>query len=362
MSIKDHFIKDFKLVFTNKTNYFMMILLPILTTLILGTVFAKQISQTKMFNNQIVGINVKNDKYGFAKNIDMILKEMGFKIEEGDKNSLEERVKENKVISYIEIDDMKLTLYKGKYEKMSNDAVELVLNEFKNRSEDMIITRGKADSSKTQEFTKDVTINPDITMSAFDYFGITQLTMILVNGNMAVFSFLFQERREGTLKRIISSPSDRKNFFISKVLVFMVFLIVQLCVLFTVNMKFFNVHYGNILKTAVLCLAFGIFQTLMAMCASLSPRNNAVKILNIANQFLLFIGGGYIPVENISSILSKLPDLSPVRWINKGLFDSIYGGSMTNYWRSMASSLLLGAVFLVIGYSFYRKIGVEHVD
>ena len=360
MRLRDHLRKDFKLVFLNKTNYFLMILLPLLTTLILGTVFSNNINTEQVFKDEKVGIYIKSDKFKLEEPIMEILKDIGIQSFVANEDELRNKVKENQVVSYIEIDDSNMKLVRGKYNNTINDALELVLSEFKNRSEDMIITQGKAEIKKSVDFVENASVNPNHNPTSFDYFGITQLTMILVNGNMAIFDLIVREKRNGTLKRIASSPTEKSKFFFSKILIFALFLIIQLTVLFTINIKIFNVYYGNIINTVVLCLAFGVFQTMLALAASMIPNGNSYRVLNIVNQVIILLGGGYIPVENLGELAGKLSIISPVRWINIGLLDAIYGGTMTNYWKSFISSTVFSIILFAIGYYFFQKVGVEN--
>jgi ABC-2 type transport system permease protein len=86
----------------------------------------------------------------------------------------------------------------------------------------------------------------------------------------------------------------------------------------------------------------------------------ASGLLNIVVVLLVFLGGGYVPVDLWSPILAKLSTATPVGMYNKGLIAYIYAGDSSMLLRGMAVSGALGAVLLALAYGLFIRKGESH--
>ncbi len=79
----------------------------------------------------------------------------------------------------------------------------------------------------------------------------------------------------------------------------------------------------------------------------------ASGLLNIVVVLLVFLGGGYVPVDLLSPVLAKLAASTPVGLYNKGLLAYIYAGDSSMLIRGMIMSGVLGAVLLALAHVLF---------
>jgi len=79
-------------------------------------------------------------------------------------------------------------------------------------------------------------------------------------------------------------------------------------------------------------------------------------ILNIMIPLMVFLGGGYVPLEQFNSeILLNIAKISPVRWANDTIFKVIYAGNFNDVFTTIAINLIAALVFLTIATLIFRR-------
>ena len=162
--------------------------------------------------------------------------------------------------------------------------------------------------------------------NALDYYGVTIMTMIIMYGAFISAFGIIDERDKGTLNRMLSSPVKNHQVFLGVSAGSIVQILLQTFVVYFVCKQFLNVDYGSrpvlfftiLLSLITMVVCFGI--TLATLIKDTAVINT---VIGLAAQVMVFIAGGYfiLPETGAISFISKL---SPIFWVNKGLFESRY--------------------------------------
>jgi ABC-2 type transport system permease protein len=129
---------------------------------------------------------------------------------------------------------------------------------------------------------------------------------------------LLKEKREGTLRRLLSAPLPRRTIIFGKMLAYMVVVFLQVLLLFGVGSIVFDMPMGNDpLGIVLVTIALGLAATsLGVMVASLARTERQADAIGMVLGFLLAgIGGciqiGLLPTYRTEGMLGTLSKLVP---------------------------------------------------
>jgi ABC-2 type transport system permease protein len=187
--------------------------------------------------------------------------------------------------------------------------------------------------------------------------GVRQLdgTTSTVAG-MAVFFLLFtaqvgllsllEERQNGTLARILSTPTRPSAVLAAKSLVSIVLGLASLAVLIVAGKFILGAEWGNpagvlILVVAAVLAAVGI----SALTTGLAKTpESAGNMQGIVGTVLGLLGGVFFPIGDDGGVLAALSALTPHHWFIRGLSDLAGGQSASAALPSVWPLLVIAAV------------------
>jgi ABC-2 type transport system permease protein len=187
--------------------------------------------------------------------------------------------------------------------------------------------------------------------------GVRQLdgTTSTVAG-MAVFFLLFtaqvgllsllEERRDGTLARILSTPTRPSAVLAAKALVSIVLGLASLAVLIVAGKFILGAEWGNptgvlVLVVAAVLAAVGI----SALTTGLAKTpESAGNMQGIVGTVLGLLGGVFFPIGDDGGLLASISALTPHHWFIRGLSDLAGGQSASAALPSVWPLLTIAAV------------------
>jgi ABC-2 type transport system permease protein len=187
--------------------------------------------------------------------------------------------------------------------------------------------------------------------------GVRQLdgTTSTVAG-MAVFFLLFtaqvgllsllEERRDGTLARMLSTPTRPSAVLAAKGLVSVVLGLASLAVLIVAGKFILGAEWGNpagvlVLVVAAVLAAVGI----SALTTGLAKTpESAGNMQGIVGTVLGLLGGVFFPIGDDGGVLASISALTPHHWFIRGLSDLAGGQSASAALPSVWPLLTIAAV------------------
>jgi ABC-type multidrug transport system permease subunit len=183
--------------------------------------------------------------------------------------------------------------------------------------------------------------------------GFTLMFMLFM-GMGSAGGFL-DEREQGTLSRLLTTPTDRAVLVVGKVAGIYATVIMQAAIMIGFGVLVFHVPWGDDPLGVIMIIGtFGLAATgLGVMISSLArTRGQMSAVTAVGATTLAMLGGAYWPLDIVSPAMRTVALFTPVGWAMTGLTDVVvrYQGTVQ---AVLPSAVLLGmaVVFLGVGVS-----------
>ncbi len=164
---------------------------------------------------------------------------------------------------------------------------------------------------------------------------------------------LLEERRLGTLQRLLAAPISRATVVGGKVLTSVVLGVVSMAVLIVASAFLLGVAWGDPVGVAILVLA-GVVSAvgIMAVIATLARTAEQANVWQSITAVVLgMLGGSFFPIAQGQSWFAKLSLITPHQWFLRALGDLAGGGGPVDVLPAAGFMCLFGAVgFAVAGW------------
>lgn len=169
-------------------------------------------------------------------------------------------------------------------------------------------------------------------------------------------SGLLEERRIGTMSRLLAAPVRRTGIVAGKAITSFALGIVSMTVLAVATSLFLDAEWGNpvgvaLLIVAAVVAAMGILAVIAAVAKTQDQAGNFQAIVSL---ILAFLGGTFFSVAQVGGVLAKLSLLTPHAWFLRGLGD-LQGGEVSAVLPAVAALLAFGLVTGSIGWVFLMR-------
>ena len=371
MNIISIIIKELKHSFRDRKSMGMMILFPILLILVLGSAFKSSFASSidigtpkVLYSIEGTGDTADSFKTNFIE------KGKYFKIEFikiDDMASAKKELIFNQCDAIIEMkSDNKIEFYKSDIESLKAGVAESILSNYIqqfNVIEDIIKVNPRALSSIINDNNADysiiTSINKSSQPSSLDYYTIAEIALIIMYAGMTGLFGIAIEKNSKTRDRILISPVRKYQFLIGKTIGAVLGTILQIAIVVLFSKYVLKANWGSDIFTVLL-----IFSSQIIMAISIGVglgfifkhENIASGILNFIIPVMAFLGGSYMPVDGLGSkTFQAITYLSPVRWVNRSIFDVIYNNNYSKVPLAILINLGTAVVFLTISSLLFRK-------
>ena len=188
-------------------------------------------------------------------------------------------------------------------------------------------------------------------VTSYDYYGISILVYSAFSASCNAANNFMEARIKASNMRIMFSPVKTSYIYFSKIIATFSFSAICLFMVSLVLKALLNVNFGS--KFIYVFILFALLSLSSAsvgvlFCCIFKSEELANKILSIINNTLAFLGGSFIPVDGFGKTIRAICDVSPVTWIQKGIFKMIYDGNMDAFLPMVIILLAVFAVTLIL--------------
>lgn len=168
---------------------------------------------------------------------------------------------------------------------------------------------------------------------------------------------LLEERREGTMARLLAAPISRGSVVGAKAIVSVALGIVSMVVLVVASTLLLGAEWGDPLGVALLIVsgvisAVGIMAVVAAFARTPEGAANLQAVIAVG---LGMLGGVFFPAPLGQGLLASLALLTPHRWFMTGLGDLAGGGGVAVVLPSVLALLAFGLVTAALAATRLRK-------
>ncbi|MGQ0848325.1 MAG: ABC transporter permease [Actinomycetota bacterium] len=171
------------------------------------------------------------------------------------------------------------------------------------------------------------------------------------------FLSLLEERRDGTLARILSSPTRPWQVVAAKSLVSVLLGLASLFVVMVVGRFLMGAQWGNpagvaLLVVAAVAAASGISALTTGLASTPEAAGN---IQGIVGTVLGLLGGVFFPIGEEGGLLSRISGLTPHHWFMRGLADLADGQGASAAAPAALPLLVIAAITALAAALFIRR-------
>ncbi|WP_242643489.1 ABC transporter permease [Lentzea alba] len=167
---------------------------------------------------------------------------------------------------------------------------------------------------------------------------------------------LLEERRLGTMTRLLAAPVRRSSILAGKLLTSVAIGVLSMTVLIVASSFLMGAHWGNPVGVALLVVSGVLAATgAMAVVAAIAKTADQAGGWQAVVAIVLgALGGTFFPVAQAGGVLEVLSFATPHRWFLRGLAD-LAGGEVTAVLPSVAAMTVFAAVTCTVAVSLFRK-------
>ncbi len=175
---------------------------------------------------------------------------------------------------------------------------------------------------------------------------------------LGVSALLAYERSEGTLRRLLVTPTRKSTLMLGTISGQLALALVQMALLIGFGVVVMGVNWGQSpLGLAIMLVTFGLAAVAMGVMLGAFVRNGR-QASNASIMFgmsMALLGGCWFPMEIFPPAVQQVVKILPTTWAMQGLTDLVIRGQTAIDILPIAGVLLLFAVlFFVIGVRRFR--------
>ena len=171
---------------------------------------------------------------------------------------------------------------------------------------------------------------------------------------------LLAERTQGTLPRLLVSPTPTAQVLGGKVLGIFLTGVAQVGILIAASSIFFGVKWGDIGGLIALILAAVFGATGWGILITALARRPA-QVANLGSALMLIfgiLGGSFINLDQMPAYVQTLSKITPNAWGLEGFSTLARGGTLSNLIQPIIALLIMGTVLFGIAVLLFNRSGI----
>ena len=374
MNIISIIVKGIKQNLRDRKSMFMFILFPIVLILVLGSAFQGTFDTNLEIGTPKVFYSI-DAKGPAAENIKTYFIDKGkeFKIDFVKAEDVE-KAKE-KLISSSDYSGLILMKEDNKIEFFKNDKGELnlkggivestldifvqqfnIISEVE-KTNPKVIEKIRTDTKA--DYSQVTSIDKKKAPSSLDYYAVAEIALIIMYAGMTGLYDMAREKNSKTRARILSAPVRKYEFLFGSTLGGVLVTMIQILLVVFFSKFVLKANFGTDMFTVLMLYASQIVMAVslgVGLGFIFKQETVAGGVLNFLIPFVVFLGGGYVPVDGMGSkVFDIITYVSPVRWINKAIFQVIYSNDYSKVFPAIAVNIITAVVFLLIASVLFKK-------
>jgi ABC-2 type transport system permease protein len=172
-----------------------------------------------------------------------------------------------------------------------------------------------------------------------------------------ISSLFAYERQQGTLRRVLTTPTSKATFLFGTITGQVVMALIQMTLLILFGRFAFGLHWGNPLALAItlICSALAAAALGTTMGAFIKTEGQASGLSVMTGMVMAMMGGCWYPIELFPSVVQSIVRILPTTWAMQGLLDLVlHGGGLVDILPEAGVLLGFAAIFFSIGVIRFR--------
>ncbi|HXD11247.1 MAG TPA: ABC transporter permease [Anaerolineales bacterium] len=291
-------------------------------------------------------------------------------------------------LNYVQPEPVKIEVYTNPSRPTSSGVIKAIVDEFVSRVEEgrtsgmtsivQLMSSGLVSPQDAASVANNLFQNVDETESTairlkkntegadaveFDllaYFAPGMALMFLMYTVSHGGRSILVERAQGTLPRLMISPTHTAQVLGGKVLGIFLMGVAQVGILILASSVFFRVKWGDALGIIILILAAAFGATGWGMLITAFARTPAQVGSTGSAVMLIFgiMGGSFISLDQFPPFMKTISKITPNAWGLDGFTTLALGGTLQNLAQPITALLIMGTVLFGIAVVLFNRNGL----
>ncbi|PEA55582.1 ABC transporter ATP-binding protein [Bacillus pseudomycoides] len=383
--------KDFKIRFTDRRGFMMMLLMPLLLTAILGSALSAVLDEGGLPKTVIGYYQEDEDTFANMFRTDVLeAKEIkdDVKVEKvSSRTDLEKMLKEKKIDVGIIIPKQwgehtqegklkEVVLLTDPAKDIQAKIADSLILSFTERAQtvafatkSVVTDLAQSQQGNVQEVAKNMGSDlPAIAIShengiktgtigkktvvAIQYYAAAMLVMFLLYNVTVGAKSIVGEQRTETLARLLTTPTSSYSVLLGKFFGTLLFACIQFGVFVIATHYAFGVNWGDDIAQLIavgVSYAICVSGLSMLIAAFIRDEKTADVMGGIGIQLLAVLGGSMLPIYAFPSALQKFANIAPNKWALTSFLDIMSGTSWNTLLPIILSLSSAGILSVIIG-------------
>ena len=210
------------------------------------------------------------------------------------------------------------------------------------------------------KLTKNIEGGDAVQFDMLSYFAPGMALMFLMYTVSYGGRSILSERAQGTLPRLMISPTETAQILGGKVVGIFFMGAAQMGILILASTLFFQVKWGDSAGLIVLILAavFGASGWGMLITAFARSPEQVGSIGSAIMLIFGIMGGSFISLEQFPPLMRTISKITPNAWGLDGFTTLALGGNLSNLTEPVIALLIMGSVLFAISVFLFRRNGL----
>ncbi len=220
------------------------------------------------------------------------------------------------------------------------------------------ITNGNIETLK-EGFTTATEFQPKKGFTSYDYYGIVEITMMVLYGSGYGFYTIYNNRRNKIEARCFQGNLSKSSYIITKITSTFFVTAISLIPAMLYSIFVLKAYWGeDYFSVIALLLSLNFFGTTLGILLGYifkEEKHGSFFLNTLIIPVMTFLGGGYIYLEDGNKLLDIVRYISPLTLINKSILSIAFYEDYSKFYISILYSVALGILFLAFTFSISNK-------
>jgi ABC-2 type transport system permease protein len=175
--------------------------------------------------------------------------------------------------------------------------------------------------------------------------------IIMTNSVFYINGIWMQGKTSGLFKKLVTTPMTKGQWLTSKILTGLVMIAISITIIMLAGIAIYGMKIAiTPMAVAIIVASTALFAGLGLLLTRFSKSEETANMaISAVTLPMMFLGGTFLPLEQMPSYLQAIANVMPLTYINNGLRDSMIYGNDGAALLCLAVIAVLGAIFFVAG-------------
>lgn len=195
-------------------------------------------------------------------------------------------------------------------------------------------------------------------ITSYYYYSMVTIPFCTFLSSITLIYVAREESLHKCVERFIIAPIRKSYIVLAKIIPATISMAVYNLILLLICRIILKINFnGRFLEVYILIISLGFMASALGTCIGLCTKDfMAVKnIVSTPILIMAVLGGSFFPTGSLGILFEKFSYISPLTWVNRGLFMMINDDIINIYITSLIMALVLGVIFTFASIKAFKK-------